>query len=182
MTSTMSWAEERVINDLAYIAGGEDKLERAIRSFVQVTGRTPTGDELLDHVADTRIAELTDEIARRDHGHVRCAPFARGRPLGGGTTRSAARFTRRRGTPHFVQSCVHPRGGSFGTTHHFVILSAAPDAPSGAPAPWRGAKDLLSVLWRPARRHRPLPAESRSFIRRHSARVRRGTARRLLQG
>lgn len=71
MISTMRRAEERVINDLAYIAGGEDKLERAIRSFVQVTGRTPTGDELLDHVADTRIAEPTDEIARRDHGRGR---------------------------------------------------------------------------------------------------------------
>jgi hypothetical protein len=64
--STMTRAEERVIADLCYIIGGEAALERAIRSFVRVTGRVPTGDELLDHVADTRIAELTDEIARRE--------------------------------------------------------------------------------------------------------------------
>lgn len=67
MISTMTRAEERVIDDLAYIAGGEAALERAIRAFIDVTGRSPTGPELLDHVVDTRIAELRDRIALRNH-------------------------------------------------------------------------------------------------------------------
>jgi hypothetical protein len=66
MISVNTREYESTIDDLAYIVGGEAALERAIRSFVDVTGRAPTGDELLDHLVDTRITELSDRIARRD--------------------------------------------------------------------------------------------------------------------
>lgn len=71
MISVNTRADEQTIDDLAYIVGGEAALERAIRSFVDVTGRAPTGDELLDHLVDTRIAELSDRIALQKHRAAR---------------------------------------------------------------------------------------------------------------
>jgi hypothetical protein len=71
MISVNTKEDERAIDDLSYIVGGEAALKRAIDAFVDVTGRTPTGDELLDHVVDTRIAELSDRIARRNRSAVR---------------------------------------------------------------------------------------------------------------
>jgi hypothetical protein len=58
MISTMTRAEEKVIQDLAYIAGGEAALERAILDFRRREGRSPSGKELLDTVARQRLTDL----------------------------------------------------------------------------------------------------------------------------
>jgi hypothetical protein len=65
MVSTMTRAEEKVIGDLAYIAGGEAALEQAILRFRARHGRTPDGPELLRQVATMRLARMRAEEAGR---------------------------------------------------------------------------------------------------------------------
>lgn len=63
MVSTMTRAEEKVVRDLAFIAGGEAALEQAIRTFRSEHHRSPDGPELLRQVSAMRLAQLRAEGA-----------------------------------------------------------------------------------------------------------------------
>jgi hypothetical protein len=61
MISVLTRAEEEVVQDLAYVAGGEAALKAALVAFHRDNGRSPTGEELLRFVARRRLEQLREE-------------------------------------------------------------------------------------------------------------------------
>jgi hypothetical protein len=58
MASVLSPKEERVVEDMVRIAGGEQALEEALADLREALGRSPDGEELLQYLAQQRAQQL----------------------------------------------------------------------------------------------------------------------------
>ena len=62
MVSVLTRKQERAVDGMVRLAGGEEAFQSAVERLTHDRGRAPEAKELLDYLLDRRIAELKSRI------------------------------------------------------------------------------------------------------------------------